>query len=144
VLAYDRSPRETPDVTFTSLDDLLKQSDVVSLHLSLSKDTVQFLSAQRLALMKPTAILLNTARGKLVDEAALFHALQAGQIAGAGLDVLDDTTPNNPLLKLPNVVLSPHSAYYTHESMSRRADAIAATVQAFIAGKPVNIVNPKP
>jgi lactate dehydrogenase-like 2-hydroxyacid dehydrogenase len=63
VLAYDRSPRETPGVTFTSLDDLLKQSDVVSLHLSLSKDTAQILNAQRLALMKPTAVLINTARG---------------------------------------------------------------------------------
>jgi len=143
VLAYDRSPHETPGVSFTSLEDLLKQSDVVSLHLSLSKETAQLLNAPRLALMKPTAILINTARGNLVDEAALYRALQTGQLAGAGLDTLDDTTPNNPLLSLQNVVLSPHSAYFTKESMTRRADEIVATVKAFVAGTPVNIVNPR-
>jgi D-3-phosphoglycerate dehydrogenase len=143
VLAYDRSPHETPGVTFASLDDLLKQSDVVSMHLSLSKDTAQMLNAPRLALMKPTAILINTARGKLVDEAALYRALQTGQIAGAGLDTLDDTTANNPLLSLQNVVLSPHSAYFTQESTTRRAEEIVATVKAFVADAPVNIVNPR-
>lgn len=143
VLAYDRAPHEMPGVAFTSLEDLLKQSDVVSLHLSLSQDTVQMLNAPRLALMKPTAILINTARGKLVDEAALYRALQTGQLAGAGLDTLDDITTNNPLLSLQNVVLSPHSAYLTQESTSRRADEIVAIVQAFVSGAPVNIVNPR-
>ena len=141
VLAWDRGTKIVDGVTQVALEQLLAQSDIVSLHLPLASDTENFLSAARLRLMKPTAVLINTARGKLVDEHALYEALRSGVIAGAGLDVLSEMDTSNPLLTLPNVVFSPHSAYNTRESSRTRGDFIVATVRAFVAGSPINVVN---
>lgn len=121
------------------LDDLLRASDVVSVHATLAPETRGLLDARRLALMKPTAYLINTARGPIVDEAALVAALAEGRIAGAGLDVFDqEPLPSgHPLTKLPNVVLTPHIGWPTDEAYARFADAAADVLLAFIDGHEV-------
>jgi len=105
-------------VEMVSLDQLLKESDFVSIHAALTKDNEKMIGAEQLKKMKRTAYLINTARGPLVDEAALVTALTTGVIAGAGLDVLDPEPPkpDNPLFKLENVIITPHSANYSDES----------------------------
>ena len=109
-----------------TLDEVLRSADVVTLHTPLTPETRHMISTAQLAMMKPSAYLINTARGPIVDEAALLAALRAGQIAGAGLDVYEKepTTPDNPLFTMPNVVCTPHSAGSSLECMQR----IAATV----------------
>ena len=121
------------------LEDLLRASDVVSVHATLAPETRGLLDARRLALMKPTANLINTARGPIVDEAALVAALAEGRIAGAGLDVFDrEPLPaGHPLTKLPNVVLTPHIGWPTDEAYARFADAAADVLLAFIDGHEV-------
>ena len=141
VLAYNRSQKNVEGVKQVSLDELLKESDIISLHLPLSPDTENIITGERLQMMKPTAILINTAPGKCVDELALISALQSHKIAGAGLDTIVDWSASNPLLKLDNVVLSPHSAFFTEEALENCADIIVANVKAFVEGKAVNIVN---
>ena len=118
VLAWNRTPKKYPGVDFLDLDELLAQSHVVSLHLLLNDETRGFLSRQRIAAMQPGAILINTARGALIDEAAMIDALKSGRIRHAGLDVFN-TEPlpvDHPLTKLPNVTLSAHSAFRTPEA----------------------------
>ena len=118
VIAWNRSPKSFKGVEFVDLDPLLAQSDVVSLHLLLNDETRGFLSAKRIAAMKPGVILVNTARGAMVDEAAMIDALKSGHIRHAGLDVFN-TEPlpkDHPLTKLANVTLSAHSAFRTPEA----------------------------
>jgi D-3-phosphoglycerate dehydrogenase / 2-oxoglutarate reductase len=118
VVAWNRSPKQFAGVDFVSLDALLAQSHVVSLHLLLNDDTRGFLSRERIAAMRPGVILVNTARGAMVDEAAMIEALKSGHIRHAGLDVFN-TEPlpaDHPLTKLPNVTLSAHSAFRTPEA----------------------------
>jgi len=118
VLAWNRTPKKFPGVGFVDLNALLAQSHVISLHLLLTDETRGFLSRQRIAAMKPGVILINTARGALVDEAAMIDALNAGHIRHAGLDVFN-TEPlpaDHPLTKLPQVTLSAHSAFRTPEA----------------------------
>ncbi|WP_245413568.1 hydroxyacid dehydrogenase [Mangrovicella endophytica] len=127
-----------------SLDALLAASDFVSLHLSLTPETRGLIGARELGLMKPSAFLINTARGGLIDEAALSEALTAGQIAGAGLDVFvsEPLSPQSPLAALKNVVLSPHSAGSTEEALRRMACAAADQVVDVLAGRrPLHLVN---
>lgn len=109
---------------FLELDELLQQSDIVSLHIPLTETTTQLINEDRLAKMKPGAILINTARGALVDEAALYRSLLSGQLAGAGLDVFVDEPikPDNPLLSLDCVSLSPHVAWLSNETLARSID----------------------
>ena len=118
VVAWNRTPKQFPGVDFVSLDALLSQSHVVSLHLLLNDDTRGFLSRERIAAMKPGIILVNTARGAMVDEAAMIEALKSGHIRHAGLDVFntEPLPPDHPLTKLPNVTLSAHSAFRTPEA----------------------------
>jgi phosphoglycerate dehydrogenase-like enzyme len=121
------------------LDELLRSSDLVSIHATLSQETRGLIDAKRLALMKPTSFLINTARGPIVDEEALCAALSSGQIAGAGLDVFD-TEPlplGHPLTKLSNVVLTPHLGWPTDEMYSQFADAAADILLAYADGKEV-------
>jgi D-3-phosphoglycerate dehydrogenase len=127
------------------LDDLLRRSDVVSLHVPATPQSRGMIGARELALMKPGAILVNTARGALVDEAALVSALRERHIGGAGLDVFveEPLPPNSPLLQLDNVVLTPHSAWVTDEAQERLIQQPIDNVLAFLAGKPRNVVNPK-
>jgi D-3-phosphoglycerate dehydrogenase / 2-oxoglutarate reductase len=118
VLAWNRTAKSHSGVEFTDIDALLKRSDVISLHLLLNDDTRGFLSAKRIAAMKRGVILVNTARGALVDEAAMIGALQSGHIRHAGLDVfnIEPLPAGHPLTKLPNVTLSAHSAFRTPEA----------------------------
>jgi D-3-phosphoglycerate dehydrogenase / 2-oxoglutarate reductase len=118
VLAWNRTPKTHPGVEFVALERLLAESHVVSLHLLLNDDTKNFLSAGRIAAMRPGAILINTARGAVVDEAAMVEALRSGQIGHAGLDVfVTEPLPSDHVLTtLPNVTLSAHSAFRTPEA----------------------------
>jgi D-3-phosphoglycerate dehydrogenase len=133
VLAWNRSPKSAPDVTFVDLDTLLAESHVLSVHLLLNDETRGFLSAARIARMRPGAILVNTARGAIVDEAAMIAALQSGHLRHAALDVFDvEPLPaGHPLTALANVTLSAHSAFRTPEAsdnLIRRALDIACTL----------------
>lgn len=120
------------------LDELLRTSDYVTLHAPLTEETRHLLNAERLALLKPTAFVVNTSRGALIDQDALADALEAGALAGAGIDVFDPEPPTAALrlLKSPNVVLSPHVAGVTRETLVRIALAAVQNAADFVAGKP--------
>ena len=124
------------------LDELLRSSDVISLHLRLSHETTGFLGRAQFAKMKPSAILINTARGPIVDESALIDALQTRRIAGAGLDVFDiEPLPSgHPLTKLDNVVLTPHCAGITPEVLEAGLSLAIDNMESFLAGNPRNVV----
>lgn len=127
-----------------ALAELLPQVDVLSLHCPLTPLTRGLIGARELALMKPDALLINTARGGLVDEVALAAALRAGRLGGAGIDVLAEEPPRaaNPLLAtdIPNLIVTPHIAWASREARQRVIDAIAANIRAFLAGTPRNVV----
>jgi D-3-phosphoglycerate dehydrogenase / 2-oxoglutarate reductase len=125
VIAWNRTPRDYPGVEFVSLDRLLADSHVVSIHLLLNDETRGFLSQERIAQMKPGVILVNTARGAIVDEAAMIEALKSGHIRHAGLDVFNiEPLPNDhELTTLPNVTLSAHSAFRTPEASENLINA---------------------
>ena len=143
VLAWGR--RLTPEAAkaagaeYRELDDLLGASDIVSIHATLSPESRGLIDARRLALMKPTAYLINTARGPIVDEAALVKALAEGRIAGAGLDVFDQEplTAGHPLTRLPNVVLTPHIGWPTDAAYADFAEAAATVLRDFKEGRKV-------
>jgi D-3-phosphoglycerate dehydrogenase / 2-oxoglutarate reductase len=118
VIAWNRSPKKHPGVEFVDLDELLTESDVVSIHLLLNDETRGLISRACIEAMKPGVILVNTARGAIVDEAAMIDALKSGQIRHAGLDVfnVEPLPADHPLTKLPNVTLSAHSAFRTPEA----------------------------
>jgi len=143
VLAATRTAQDVPDfVRIVDLDTLFRTSDVVSLHCPLTPETAGLVSRQRLALMKKTALLVNTGRGPLVDEAALAEALNTGSIAGAGLDVLSVEPPpaDNPLLSARNCYITPHIAWATRAARSRLLECAVENVAAFLAGKLRNVV----
>ena len=146
ILAHRRhgpAPAAGGEPEFVALDRLFRESDVVSLHCPLTPETQGLVDAARLATMKPTALVINTARGGLVNEADLAAALAAGRIAGAGLDVLSVEPPpaDNPLLRAPNCVITPHIAWATRDARQRLIAITAANVRAFLADAPVNVVN---
>jgi glycerate dehydrogenase len=144
VLAHTASARSGPPfVRFTDLESLFRESDVVSLHCPLTPQTKGLVNATRLALMKPSAFLLNSSRGALVDEPALADALNTGKIAGAGLDVLSVEPPpaTNPLLHASNCIITPHNAWGTRAARARLLGIAAENVRAFLAGTPRNVVN---
>lgn len=144
VLVHTRTPNPVawPDVTFVGRDELFAQSDVVSLHCPLTEATRGLVDTARLATMKSSAYLINTGRGPLVDEEALAAALRAGQIAGAGLDVLSQEPPaaDNPLLVAPNCIITPHLAWATRAARQRLLDVAVDNVRAFLEGKARNRV----
>jgi glycerate dehydrogenase len=143
ILAHRRSGSGTVEGgEHASLDRVFRESDVVSLHCPLTPDTKDLVNAARLATMKRTAFLINTARGTLVNESDLAAALDAGTIAGAGLDVLTVEPPpaSNPLLTAKNCVITPHIAWATRNARRRLIEVTAANVQAFLAGQPRNVV----
>ncbi|MCA1245750.1 D-2-hydroxyacid dehydrogenase [Massilia sp. MS-15] len=144
ILASSRSPVADGDVVQLPLGELLAASDVVSLHLPLSAETRHLIGAAELARMQPHALLINTARGGLVDETALAEALLAGRIGGAGFDVLAQEPPDpaNPLLRLrlPNFLLTPHVAWASAGAMQTLADMLVDNIEAWAAGQPRNLV----
>ena len=119
------------------LSELLRRADVVTLHCLLTDETRKLIDRERLALMKPTALLINCARGPIVDEAALIEALENGRLAGAGLDVTDPepVAPDSPLFKLPNVIVTPHYAPTTVESATRVSKIAVENINAVLAGQ---------
>jgi phosphoglycerate dehydrogenase-like enzyme len=125
-----------------SKEELLRQSDVLSIHLVLSERTRGLFGAGDLALMKPTAVLVNTSRGPIVDEVALVDALKSGQIAAAGLDVFDrePIPPDHPLLSLENAVLTPHLGYVTERGFRAMYGQAVEDIAAFLRGKPVRVI----
>jgi phosphoglycerate dehydrogenase-like enzyme len=142
VLAWDRDPRrdypdDEPVAERLPLDDLLERSDVVSVHLKLSPASTGLLDAGRLARMRPGAILINTARGAIVDEQALVAALVAGRVAGAGLDVFatEPLPADHPLRTIPNVVLTPHIGWKVAEVFAEWAEIAADQLAAWLAGR---------
>jgi D-3-phosphoglycerate dehydrogenase len=145
VLVYDTAPIEPPrGARSVSLDELLEQSDFISLHVPLTPETRGIVDESMLRRMKPTAYLINTARGGLVDTAALAHALREGWIAGAGLDVLpqEPIAADDPLLKLDNVVLTPHVAFYSEESLADLRRRTTQSVVDVLAGRaPEHLAN---
>ena len=138
-----RDTAEGREVRFTGLDELFGQSDVVSLHCPLTEATQGMVDGRRLALMKPSAFLINTGRGPLIDEAALSEALNAGRIAGAGLDVLsaEPPTAEYPLLAARNCCVTPHIAWATRAARARLMETAVENLAAFIKGKPRNVVS---
>ncbi len=128
-----------------SLEELLSRADLVSLHVPLTEATHNMIGARELRLMKPSAFLINTSRGPVIDEEALAKALQSGWLAGAGLDVMvsEPPAPDNPLLAMPNVVITPHVAYYSEHSQAEMQRRAALQVALVLQGKyPTSLVNP--
>ncbi len=130
-------------VKFVDLDTLLKESDIITLHVPLTSSTKNMIGTKELARMKTSAILINTARGKIVDEVALIKALREKQIGGAGLDVFDkEPLPlDSPLMEFENVALTPHIAFLSHESLEECTNVCVQNVETFLEGKPQNTVN---
>lgn len=144
VIAFTPTPKIAPSfVRFVELEEIFRSSDVLSLHCPLSPQTEQLVNAKRLRLMKPSAFLLNTSRGLLVDEVALAEALNTARLAGAGLDVVSTEPPaeSNPLLRAQNCIITPHNAWATQAARARLLHIAVENVRAFLAGKPVNVVN---
>jgi glycerate dehydrogenase len=144
VLWWDKfpGPSSTDCKGVPTLERLLSESDVVSLHVPLSEETRAMIDAQTLALMKPTAILINTSRGPLIEEADLAAALNSGRIAGAALDVLsmEPPPPDNPLITARNCLITPHMAWATTEARNRLMGTVTENVEAFLSGHPRNVV----
>ena len=143
VLVATRTPRPDEEgIRYVSREEMLRESDFVSLHCPLNEKTHHVIDAAALSLMKPTAFLINTSRGALIDEMALIKALQAHEIAGAGLDVQEQEPPaaNNPLYPMPNVILTPHMGWKGLETRQRLVSIIADDIHQFMAGTPVNVV----
>ena len=145
VIAYSRTVRpevEEMGISYVSLETLMAQSDIVSLHLPSNPQTKGMISRAMLQKMKPTAILINVARGAVVDNTALAEALNQEKIAGAGIDVFDMEPPlpeTYPLLRAKHTVLTPHVAFATEESMLRRAEIVFRNVEAYLDGCPENV-----
>jgi glycerate dehydrogenase len=145
VIAIDALPTTNipAGIERVDLEQLFRRSDVLSLHCPLTPETERLVNADRLALMKPTALLVNTSRGPLIDEQALAAALNRGQIGGAGLDVLaeEPPPPDHPLLSAKNCYVTPHIAWATRAARARLLQTVVDNVRAFLAGRPKNVVN---
>jgi D-3-phosphoglycerate dehydrogenase len=149
VYAYDLYPdkeaAEKYGVTLSGTDWIIKNCDIISLHVPGTADTIKMINAEKIGQMKKSAILINTARGAVVDENALYKALKAGKIAGAGLDVFEKepTDASNPLFALDNVAVLPHTAAETYEAYERVSLAAAECILDTFAGRePKNLLNP--
>lgn len=142
IIGIDRG-KEVEGVTLLSKEDFFLQADVISLHLPLTKGSREIIDGSTLSLMKPSAYLLNTARGPLINEEDLVEALNTGVIAGAGLDVLtSEPNTDSPLLSAKNVVLSPHRAWSAKEARARLMEQACENLRAWREGEPSNIINP--
>lgn len=144
VLVAEHKNAATVREGYTAFDTVLREADVISLHTPLTPETRHMISTREFGLMKPSSLLINTARGNLVDEAALIEALKSKRIAGAGFDVLSVEPPRegNPLLELdlPNFILTPHVAWGSRDAMQIMADQLIDNIEAFAAGAPRNVV----
>lgn len=144
ILVYTRTPREDEKgIRYVSLKELLEHSDYVSLHCPLTESTKHMINKETLKLMRPSAFIINTSRGALIDEAALIEALKNGKIAGAGLDVQETEPPkeNSPLYIMENVLLTPHMGWKGLETRQRLVSILADNIKNFLAGNPKNVVS---
>ncbi len=143
VIAYSRTPKRIENIRDVDRETLFRESDFLSLHCPLNAESALAVNAETLALMKPTAYLINTARGGIVDEKALADALEQGRIAGAALDVLTEEpmAENCVLFGVKNCIITPHIAWAAYETRVRLVDLVAKNLEAFAGGKPINVVN---
>ena len=136
VIAWNRTPKDIDAVTFVDKETLFKESDIVTLHIALNNDTRDFVSAEEIALMKKTAIIVNAARGPIVNTNDIAEALKNGRIAGAAIDVYDREHPiaeDNPLLSAPNTMLLPHIGFATEEAFELRLGIVVRNVEKFLS-----------
>ena len=143
VLAYSRTKKDIPGITYVDMDTLLSSCDIDSLHTPLNSDTRGLIGKEELAKMKPSAILINTSRGPVVDSAALADALNNGRLAGAGIDVFETEPPivkDHPLLTAKNVIATPHVAFATKEALEKRAIIVFDNVDKWLKGTPQNVM----
>ena len=143
VVFYNRSEKPQALGRQVDLEELLEVSDIVSLHIPHTPETTHLINAAALHRMKPTAFLVNTARGQLIEDQALAEALKEGRIAGAGLDVLSQEPPesNNPLIVAPNCIITPHNAWGSWASRERLLHEVASNLRSFIHGEKRNVVS---
>ena len=145
VIAYDPfvQDAEQNGTRIVDLETLFRESDVISLHTPLTPDTEGLVNKKYLSMMKPTALLINTSRGPVINEPDLAEALNAGQIAGAGLDVLsaEPPPPDNPLLTAKNCYVTPHISWATRSARARLLEVVVENIAAFARGEPQNVVN---
>lgn len=142
VWGWSRTPKDG-QIHYTDLETLLRTSDIVSIHLPLTEATRGLIGPKELALMKPSALLINTARGPIVDNAALADALKAGRLGGAGIDVYEQEPPlpaDHPLLSAPHCLLTPHLGFFSAEAMERRAAIVFDNIQAWKDGRQKNVI----
>lgn len=143
VLAYSRTIRDGMDVNYVDLDTLLRRSDVISLHCPLFPETEKLINAKTIVKMKDGAILLNTARGQIIDEHAVADALKSGKLRGAAMDVVsvEPISPTNPLLTAPNCIITPHMAWAPLETRQRILDTTVESIRGYLNKQPKNVVN---
>lgn len=144
IVVYTRTPRPDEDhITYTDLETVLKTCDYLSIHCPLTEKTRHLINRERIALMKPSACIINTARGAIIDETALIEALQKHRLAGAGLDVQEVEPPvaDSPLYTMENVIITPHMGWKGLETRQRLVQIIAEDVHHFFDGNPVNVVS---
>ena len=146
VLAYDLYPSDSGQAigAYVDLDTLYRQSDVISLHCNLTPENTRMINKDSIAKMKDGVILINNARGQLIDEQDVADALNSGKLAAAGVDVVytEPIREDNPLLKAKNCIITPHISWAPKESRQRIMDVTAENIRAFLAGRPQNVVNP--
>jgi len=142
VVAFNRGPKKINGVRMLALAELLKVSDVVSVHIALNTDTKGIISNKEFELMKPNAILINTSQPEIVNTESLYDALKSDRISGAAIDIGTMIKPDHPLFKLENVVLTPHAGSFTNESFFvNLPKMIVENVESFVKGKPINVVS---
>ncbi len=143
VIYYNRTPKPEENVRYVALEELFSTSDVISLHCPLTKENTQFINNDLLRLVKPTAWIINTSRGQLINETDLADALNRDQLAGAALDVLSVEPPpaSNPLLTAKNCLITPHTAWMSHEARQRILSMTEQNIAGFLKGTPVNVVS---
>jgi D-3-phosphoglycerate dehydrogenase len=135
VIAWNRTPKDVEGVTLVDKETLLKESDIITLHIALNDETRNFITAKEIDMMKPSAIIINAARGPIINTNDISEALRNGRISGAALDVFDTEPPldkNNPLLNLPNTMLMPHIGFATEEAFEIRLGIVVENIKRFI------------
>lgn len=143
IIAYSRTQKNIDGITYTTLDELFAKSDIISLHIPANPQTKGLISKDLLAKMKETAIIINTARGPVMDNAALAELLKTGKIAGAGIDVYETEPPlpeNHPLLSAPNTILLPHVGYASKEAMQKRFVIVKSNLRSYLEGRQENVI----
>ena len=143
IIAYSRTQKNVEGISYTTLDELFAKADIISLHIPANAQTKGLISKDLLAKMKDTAIIINTARGPVMDNAALADLLKAGKIAGAGIDVYETEPPlpeNHPLLSAPNTILLPHVGYASKEAMQKRFVIVKSNLHTYLEGRQENVI----